>query len=69
MITIEKIRSVLSKTENIEFYSVVVSRATSLFDIVLSRYFLYEKKQYLISIVFFLSFHVQVALDQYEAVR
>ena len=59
------------KTENIEFYSVVVSRATSLFDIVLSRYFMYEKNQYSISIVFFffLSFHVQVANDQYEAVR
>ena len=68
MIWIEKIRSVLMKTEIIEFYSVVVSRAISFFDIVLSRYFMYEKNQYSISIVF-LSFHVQVALDQYEAVR
>ena len=66
---LKKIRSVLMKTENIEFYSVVVSRATSLFDIVLSRYFMYEKNQYSISIVFFWSFHVQVANDQYEAVR
>ena len=41
------------KTENIEFYSVVVSRATSLFDTVLSRYFMYEKNQYSISIVLF----------------
>ena len=40
------------KTENIEFLSVVVSRVTSLFDIVLSRYFMYEKNQYSISIVF-----------------
>ena len=31
------------KTENIEFYSVVMSSATSLFDIVLSRYFLCER--------------------------
>ena len=51
-----KIRSVLMKTENIEFLSVVVSRVTSLFDIVLSRYFMYEKKQYSISIVFFYVF-------------
>ena len=41
------------KIENIEFYSVVVSRAISLFDVVLSRYFIYEKKQYSISIVLF----------------